>query len=114
MQHAQEDLEQTVMSATGFKIITTLAEDEADRKRSLARAQAHTKPQLYALAAELKKQRETRVNKDVKGGFTAALSPLEARLDGYEAEKQTELDRLARIKVHVYFRGCIPRHESQC
>ncbi len=99
MQIAQENLEATVMGKKGFKIITTMAEDDEDKLRSVARAEAHTRPQLNALVAELRRQRETRVNKDVRGGFTSALSPLEIRLSRYEAEEQAEKDRQARIKV---------------
>lgn len=101
MQIAHEELLETVMSGDGSsrKIITTRAEDAEDEARTIERAHSHTRTQLELLVRQLRKQRDSCVNKDVRESYSKALAPLEVRLNKYLEADKAERDRIARIKV---------------
>ncbi len=103
MQHSLENLEHTIQSNDGSakKKNTTRSEDKLDEMRTLARAEGHTRPQLVALIASLRKQRDKRVSKNARDAVDRALKPLETRLNKYLAIEQAERERQLKKKVII-------------
>jgi hypothetical protein len=101
MQYAYDDLEDAALGPDGRpkKILTTRAEEAEYTRRQTTRAESITRPQLELLIKQLRRQRETCVNQDVRESFSAALAPLEARLGRYHAAEEAERQRLAKKQV---------------
>ena len=102
MQHAYEELEKLVMGenpeAKAISIIRTQDQIDLDARRSVARAEKHSKTQMMSLLKEMRRQKASKVNPEIIRSYETALAPLEVRLGRYEAVDEAERLRLLRIK----------------